>query len=145
VIAKMLTIAISLGSGFVGGPVFPSLFIGGTAGVFVHQVTPGIPLGLAVTCLLAAVPGALVSAPFAMVLAAAFLTQIGALQSAPHPHLRGCRLPDHGERHVRARQAQGDYGRCDGMSLRTHRTAGDRRSWHRPEFGHSLVRSMTDV
>jgi len=82
-IAKMLTFGVSQGSGFVGGPIFPSLFIGGTAGVIVHQVIPGVPLGLAFTCLLAAVPGALVAAPFAMVLMAAFLTQIGALQTAP--------------------------------------------------------------
>ena len=82
-IAKMLTFGVSLGSGFVGGPIFPSLFIGGTAGVLVHQVIPGVPLGLAFTCLLAAVPGALVAAPFAMVLMAAFLTQVGALQTAP--------------------------------------------------------------
>ena len=56
-IAKLLTFAVSQGSGFVGGPIFPSLFIGGTAGVIVHQVIPGVPLGLAFTCLLAAVPG----------------------------------------------------------------------------------------
>ena len=82
-IAKMLTFAVSQGSGFVGGPIFPSLFIGGTAGVIVHQVIPGVPLGLAFTCLLAAVPGALAPAPFSMVLMAAFLTQVGALQTAP--------------------------------------------------------------
>ena len=82
-IAKMLTFAVSQGSGFVGGPIFPSLFIGGTAGVLVHHVIPGVPLGLAFTCLLAAVPGAAVSAPFSMVLMAAFLTQVGALQTAP--------------------------------------------------------------
>jgi len=83
VIAKMLTFAVSQGSGFVGGPIFPSLFIGGTAGVLVHQVIPGVPLGLAFTCLLAAVPGGLAPAPFSMVLMAAFLTQVGALQTAP--------------------------------------------------------------
>ncbi len=82
-IAKMLTFAVSQGSGFVGGPIFPSLFIGGTAGVLVHQVIPAVPLGLAFTCLLAATPGAVVNAPFATVLMAAFLTQIGALQTAP--------------------------------------------------------------
>ena len=82
-IVKMLTFAVSQGSGFVGGPIFPSLFIGGTAGVLVHQVIPGVPLGLAFTCLLAAVPGALAPAPFSMVLMAAFLTQVGALQTAP--------------------------------------------------------------
>jgi H+/Cl- antiporter ClcA len=56
-IAKMLTFAVSQGSGFVGGPIFPSLFIGGTAGVIVHQAIPSVPPGLAFTCLLAAVPG----------------------------------------------------------------------------------------
>jgi hypothetical protein len=32
-IAKMLTYAVCQGCGFVGGPIFPLLFIGGTAGV----------------------------------------------------------------------------------------------------------------
>jgi H+/Cl- antiporter ClcA len=82
-IGKMLTFGVSQGSGFVGGPIFPSLFIGGTAGVMVLHVIPGVPLGLAFTCMLAAVPGALVAAPFSMVLLAAFLTQIGVLQTAP--------------------------------------------------------------
>lgn len=82
-IAKMAAFAVSQASGFVGGPIFPSLFIGGTAGVLVHHVIPGVPLGLAFTCLLAAVPGALAPAPFSMVLMAAFLTQVGALQTAP--------------------------------------------------------------
>jgi H+/Cl- antiporter ClcA len=82
-IAKMLTFGVSEGSGFVGGPIFPSLFIGGTAGVIVHQVIAGLPLGLAFACLLAAVPGTLVAAPFAMVLMVAFLTKLGALETAP--------------------------------------------------------------
>ena len=82
-IGRMLSFGVSEGSGFVGGPIFPSLFIGGTAGIIIHQVIHGVPLGLAFTCLLAAVPGALVAAPFAMVLMAAFLTQVGALQTAP--------------------------------------------------------------
>jgi H+/Cl- antiporter ClcA len=82
-IGRMLTFGVSQGSGFVGGPIFPSLFIGGTAGVIIHQVIPGMPLGLAFTCMLAAIPGALAAAPFAMVLMAAFLTEIGALQTAP--------------------------------------------------------------
>jgi H+/Cl- antiporter ClcA len=82
-IAKMLTFAVSQGSGFVGGPIFPSLFIGGTAGVLVHQVFPSVPLGLAFSCLLAAVPGSVVPASFSMVLMAAFLTQVGAIQTAP--------------------------------------------------------------
>jgi H+/Cl- antiporter ClcA len=83
VLAKIATFAVSQASGFIGGPIFPSLFIGGTAGVFVHEVIPGIPLGLAFTCVFAAVPGALVAAPFSSVLLAAFVSQVGALQTAP--------------------------------------------------------------
>ena len=82
-VAKMLTYAVSQGSGFVGGPIFPTLFIGGTAGVVVHQAIPGIPLGLAFSCLLPAVLGSLAAAPFAMVVMAVFLTRVGPLQTAP--------------------------------------------------------------
>ncbi len=82
-IAKMLTYAISQGSGFVGGPIFPSLFIGGTAGVVVHQAIPGLPLGLAFSCLLTSVLGSLAAAPFAMVVMAVFLTRVGPLQTSP--------------------------------------------------------------
>lgn len=82
-VAKMLTFAVSQGSGFVGGPIFPALFMGGVAGLLVHEVIPGVPLGLAFSCMLAAIPGATAAAPFAMVLMTAFLTQVGALQTAP--------------------------------------------------------------
>jgi H+/Cl- antiporter ClcA len=97
-IAKMLTFAVSQGSGFVGRPIFPSLFIGGTAGVIVHQAIPSVPLGLAFTCLLAAVPGALAPAPFSMVLMAAFLTQVGGAADRTHPDRRHHRFPHHGSR-----------------------------------------------
>ena len=79
----MLAFGVSQASGFVGGPIFPALFIGGTAGVLVHQMIPGLPLGLTFTCLLAAVPGSMIAAPFSMVLLAGFMTQVGALQTAP--------------------------------------------------------------
>ena len=82
-IGKMLAFGVSQASGFVGGPIFPALFMGGTAGVLVHQMIPGLPLGLTFTCLLAAVPGSMIAAPFSMVLLAAFMTQVGALQTAP--------------------------------------------------------------
>ena len=81
-VAKMFTYAVSQSSGFVGGPIFPSLFIGGTAGVIVHVAIPGVPLGLAFSCLLTAVLGSLAAAPFAMVLMAVFLTRVGPLQTS---------------------------------------------------------------
>ncbi len=81
--AKILAFALCMGSGFIGGPIFPSLFIGGTAGVAVHETFSSVPLGLAFSCMFAAVAGALVAAPFAMALTGAFMTQVGALQTAP--------------------------------------------------------------
>jgi H+/Cl- antiporter ClcA len=83
VLAKILTFALSMSTGFIGGPFFPMLFIGGTAGVAAHLLVPGLPLALAFTCLFAALPGALVAAPFTLVLLAALTTQVGALQTAP--------------------------------------------------------------
>jgi H+/Cl- antiporter ClcA len=82
-LAKMVTFAVSSASGFIGGPIFPILFLGGLSGVIINQVFPEVPLGLAFTCMLAAVPGAIVAAPFSMVLLAALLTQIGTIQTAP--------------------------------------------------------------
>ena len=83
VVAKTLAFAPSSASGFVGGPIFPSLFIGGTAGVAVNLLIPGIPMGLAFTCMMASVIGALVSAPFTMVLLTALLTQVGGYRPRP--------------------------------------------------------------
>lgn len=82
-LGKTLAFSLSAGGGFIGGPIFPILFIGGTAGVLVNQLIPDVPLGLAFAAMLAAVAGSAVSAPFTMVLLAALLTQIGALHTAP--------------------------------------------------------------
>jgi H+/Cl- antiporter ClcA len=54
--------------GFLGGTVFPSLFIGGTAGALVHAIFPDIPASLAVAAMIAAVPGATISAPVSFIL-----------------------------------------------------------------------------
>jgi chloride channel protein, CIC family len=81
--AKMVTYALCQASGFVGGPIYPSLFIGGAAGIAVHELLPGLPLGWSFSCLLPAVLGSTAAAPFSMVLMAAFLTRAGELQTAP--------------------------------------------------------------
>lgn len=67
-LAKMLAIAISLQSGFLGGNVFPIMFIGGITGVIVNAIFPEIPLSLAVASMLAAVPGAYLKAPLTLML-----------------------------------------------------------------------------
>jgi len=82
-LGKMVAFVVSVASGFIGGPIFPVLFMGGTAGAAVHELLPGVPLGLAFSCMLAAVPGSVVAAPFSMVLLATLFTQVGALETAP--------------------------------------------------------------
>ncbi len=69
-IAKMFAVALSQSSGFLGGLVFPMIFMGGTAGLLVHTVFPDIPVALSVGAMLAAVPGAYLTAPVAMILIA---------------------------------------------------------------------------
>ena len=65
-VGKMVALAVSLEVGFLGGNVFPMLFIGGLSGVIVHLLIPQIPFALAVSCMLAAVPGSYLRAPISM-------------------------------------------------------------------------------
>jgi len=83
VFAKMLVFGLCEATGFIGGPFLVMLFIGGTAGTAAHVLIPGLPEGLAFTTMFAALPGALVAAPFSMIVLTALTTQIGALQTAP--------------------------------------------------------------
>jgi H+/Cl- antiporter ClcA len=83
VFAKILVFALCEATGFIGGPFLVMLFIGGTAGTAAHVLIPGLPEGLAFTTMFAALPGALVAAPFSLIVLTALTTQIGALQTAP--------------------------------------------------------------
>ena len=65
------------------GNVFPLIFIGGTAGVIVYLVFPDIPYALAVSCMLAAVPGSYLRAPVSMVFIAAIAMSLGPETVAP--------------------------------------------------------------
>ena len=83
VFAKILVFALCEATGFIGGPFLVMLFIGGTAGTTAHLLIPGLPEGLAFTAMFAALPGALVAAPFSLILLGALTTQIGTVQIAP--------------------------------------------------------------
>jgi H+/Cl- antiporter ClcA len=83
VFAKTLAFALCEATGFIGGPFLVMLFVGGTAGTAAHVLIPGLPEGLAFTTMFAALPGALVAAPFSLIVLTALSTQIGALQTAP--------------------------------------------------------------
>ena len=83
VLAKILAVGVSLTTGFIGGPVMPTLFIGGTAGLAVHVVFPDIPIALAVSAMLVAVPGVSLGTPFTMMLLATLTVGIGAVETVP--------------------------------------------------------------
>jgi H+/Cl- antiporter ClcA len=83
VFAKILAFAFCQATGFIGGPILVMLFIGGSAGVAAHLLIPGLPEGLAFATMFAAILGALVGAPFSLIVLAAITTQVGALQLAP--------------------------------------------------------------
>jgi H+/Cl- antiporter ClcA len=65
-LAKMVALSGALNFGFIGGPIFPLLFIGTTLGSAVHLIFPQVPLGLALGCMIVAVPAAIVPIPLAM-------------------------------------------------------------------------------
>ena len=83
VFAKILAVGISLTTGFIGGPVMPTLFIGGSAGLAVHAMFPEIPIALAVSAMLIAVPGVSLGTPFTMMLLAVLTVGIGAVETVP--------------------------------------------------------------
>jgi H+/Cl- antiporter ClcA len=82
-LVKMVAMALSLEVGFMGGNVFPMIFMGGTAGTIVYLVFPDIPIALAVSCMLAAVPGSYLKAPVSMVFIAAIALYLDAETTAP--------------------------------------------------------------
>ena len=82
-IGKMLAFTLSQEAGFLGGPVFPILFIGGTAGILIHTVIPDIPAPLAVASMIAAVPGGTIGAPVSFILLGAGVVGVGISGIAP--------------------------------------------------------------
>ena len=82
-VGKMVAFTLSQEAGFLGGPVFPILFIGGTAGILVHLIFPDIPAALAVAAMIAAVPGATIGAPVSFILLGAGVVGVGIGGLAP--------------------------------------------------------------
>jgi H+/Cl- antiporter ClcA len=83
VLAKGLAYALSLGSGFRGGPVFPALVLGAATGVAAAELLPGLALAPAVATGLAAGTVAVLNAPFTGVLLATLLLGSAATDVVP--------------------------------------------------------------
>jgi chloride channel protein, CIC family len=65
-LAKLVALSGALNFGFIGGPIFPLLFVGSCVGSVIHLIFPQIPLGLALGCMIVAVPAAIVPIPLAL-------------------------------------------------------------------------------
>ena len=83
VFAKILATAGALSTGFIGGPIFPLLFVGGAAGTALNLIFPEIPLALAVACMMAAVPGALLPVPLSLAVIVLLITGIPVAEVIP--------------------------------------------------------------
>ena len=66
VIAKIVATTGALSFGFVGGPIFPLLFVGGGMGAVTHLAIDDIPLALAMTAMMAAVPSSVIPVPLSV-------------------------------------------------------------------------------
>jgi H+/Cl- antiporter ClcA len=67
-LVKALLTSTSFATGFEGGPIFPSLFIGGTLGLAISKILTFIPEGVAVTAGMAGVACAVFPLPLTMAL-----------------------------------------------------------------------------
>ncbi len=65
-VAKIVALTGALRFGFIGGPIFPLLFVGSCIGAIINLIFPQIPAGLALGCMIVAVPAALVPIPIAL-------------------------------------------------------------------------------
>ncbi len=83
VLAKGLAYALSLGSGFRGGPVFPAIAVGVAVGVLAADVLPGLETTPAVAVGIAAATAAVLRVPFTAVLLATLLLGPSAADVAP--------------------------------------------------------------
>ena len=67
-ILKVLLLAFSFKSGYLGGPIFPTLFSATMVALAVSLLFPSIPLALLFTCIVAATIALVLSAPLAAIL-----------------------------------------------------------------------------
>ena len=66
VFAKILATAGAISTGFIGGPIFPLFFVGGTMGTAVTLLFPDIPIALSVGCLMVAVTAGVLPIPISL-------------------------------------------------------------------------------
>jgi H+/Cl- antiporter ClcA len=83
VFAKLLALAGALSMGFIGGPIFPLFFVGGTAGTVIYLLFPSVPMALAVSCMMVAVPSALMLSPLSLAIVVLLIAGVPMTEAAP--------------------------------------------------------------
>jgi H+/Cl- antiporter ClcA len=83
VLAKLVALSGALAGGFIGGPIFPLLFAGGTTGVVINLLFPSIPLALSVSCMMAALPGAILPIPLTLSIIVLLITGVPPTEVIP--------------------------------------------------------------
>lgn len=73
-VLKVFLLALSFKSGYLGGPIFPTVFSCTMIGLALSLVFPGIPAGIFVLCILAAVVTLALGAPLTAILLAAVMS-----------------------------------------------------------------------
>ena len=67
-ILKVLLLGLSFKSGYIGGPIFPTLFASTTVALAISLLFPSVPTGLLITSVIAAAVTLVLGAPFAAIL-----------------------------------------------------------------------------
>lgn len=80
---KLVALSGALNFGFIGGPIFPLLFAGSCLGNAIHQIFPQIPPGLALGCMMVAVPAALVPVPLSLAILVILVIGLSPLNALP--------------------------------------------------------------
>ena len=82
-VAKVLALSGALSFGFIGGPIFPLLFVGSTVGSAILLFFPQLPEGLVLGCMIVAVPAAIVPIPLAIAVIGALIVGLPLTNTAP--------------------------------------------------------------
>jgi H+/Cl- antiporter ClcA len=76
-LAKIVTTCVCLSTGFIGGRIFPTFFVGGAIGMAVYLLFPVMPLTVCILCVMAAMAACVLKAPISIVLLVTALIQPG--------------------------------------------------------------------
>jgi len=82
-LAKLLALSGALNFGFIGGPIFPLLFVGSCLGDAINLIFPQLPPGLALGCMIVAVPAAMVPIPIALALIGLIIIGVNPIDALP--------------------------------------------------------------